>query len=220
MVITIDGPASSGKGTTARWLASRLQWLYLDTWALYRAFAYYLNHEGWDFLSFPREVFDSCHISCNDEGFVTINDEVYEPYIRTAQIGQLASEIACRPEIRDFIIQSWRAIIRQHDVVLDGRDTGTVWAPHADIKIYLTASLEVRAHRRWQELHNTWISITESEILQQIHDRDIRDQQREDGPLICPPGAYIIDTTDLTIEEQERALWHIVSEILHQPEVS
>ena len=185
-VIAIDGPAASGKGTVSKVISKKLRFNYLDTGKLYRAIgAKYL--EGYQ----PIAAAKSLEISDLDK---------YD--LQKPEIAQAASEIASIPEVRATLLKFQRNFSQKlPGAVLDGRDIGTVVCPDARIKIFLTASLEARAKRRYIELHKHDRKINFKIILEQIKERDIRDQTRRSSPMVAASDAKIIDTSELSINE-------------------
>ena len=185
-VIAIDGPAASGKGTVSKAISEKLKFNYLDTGKLYRAIgAKYL--EGYEPISAAKNL---------DNHDLKIYD------LQKPEIAQVASEIALIPEVRAALLQFQRNFSRKlPGAVLDGRDIGTVVCPDAKVKIFLTASLESRANRRYFELikQNTTISL--ETILEQIRQRDERDKKRITSPLVAATDAKVIDTSELSIKE-------------------
>lgn len=145
-----------------------------------------------------------------------INGEDYEGKIRTSEIGNFASILSKQPVVRNFLIPQGQEIIKTGDYVLEGRDTGTVWAPDAAVKIFLIADANVRAHRRWLQLQASQDPTPEDEILKVILERDERDRTRKDGPLVKPEGAHEIDTTHMSIDEQVQQIYEIVQEVLQK----
>ena len=220
ITITLDWPSGSGKGTTAKLLAEKLGFQYLDSGAMYRAVAVYLS-EQWINLEFIREEDISWIVlDFDDENHICINGEKYESKIRTAEAAVWASKIAAQPIVRTCVISSGQKILEKNNYVLEWRDTGTIWAPFAQMKFYLTADATVRGHRRFLDLQKQWDTITEAEVLEQITARDHRDMTREDGPLVKPEWAYEIDTTYLTIPEQVEKIFTLVQETLQNTKTS
>jgi CMP/dCMP kinase len=218
ITITIDWPVGSGKGTTAKKLAEKLWFKYLDSGSMYRALGVYL-HEKWkDIEHLMREDTDGIEIWFGNFGSVQIFGIDYESRIRTPEAGTYASIISSQKPAREIVIESGKKIIVQDNYVLDGRDTGTIWAPDAQVKIYLIADAWARAHRRWMEFNAKWETISEEEVLKQICERDNRDMTRSDGPLRKPEDAYEIDTTHISIDEQVERIYEIVQEVLQKPE--
>ena len=185
-IIAIDGPAASGKGTVSKAISAKLQFNYLDTGKLYRAIgAKYL--EGCEPISAAQNL---------DENDLKVYD------LKKPKIAQVASEIALIPEVRAALLEFQRNFSKKlPGAVLDGRDIGTVVCPDAKVKIFLTASLKSRANRRYVELVKQNPKISLETILEQIKQRDDRDQRRGSAPLVAATDAKIIDTSELSIKE-------------------
>ena len=185
-IIAIDGPAASGKGTVSKAISAKLQFNYLDTGKLYRAIgAKYL--EGCEPISAAQNL---------DENDLKVYD------LKKPKIAQVASEIALIPEVRASLLEFQRNFSKKlPGAVLDGRDIGTVVCPDAKVKIFLTASLESRANRRYLELVKQDPKISLETILEQIRQRDERDQKRMSSPLVAATDAKVIDTSELSIKE-------------------
>jgi len=185
-IIAIDGPAASGKGTVSKAISAKLQFNYLDTGKLYRAIgAKYL--EGCEPISAAQNL---------DENDLKVYD------LKKPKIAQVASEIALIPEVRASLLEFQRNFSKKlPGAVLDGRDIGTVVCPDAKVKIFLTASLEARANRRYFELVKQDPKISLETILEQIRQRDERDQKRISSPLVAATDAKVIDTSELSIKE-------------------
>ena len=185
-IIAIDGPAASGKGTVSKAISAKLQFNYLDTGKLYRAIgAKYL--EGCEPISAAQNL---------DENDLKLYD------LKKPKIAQAASEIALIPEVRASLLEFQRNFSKKlPGAVLDGRDIGTVVCPDAKVKIFLTASLESRANRRYLELVKQDPKISLETILEQIRQRDERDQKRISSPLVAATDAKVIDTSELSIKE-------------------
>ncbi len=176
--VAIDGPAAAGKGTIARTLASRFGFAHLDTGLLYRA----VGAKGGDPVAAARGLTEA---------------DLARPDLRTLAAGQAASRVAVIPEVRAALVEFQRRFARQPGgAVLDGRDIGTVICPEAEVKLYVTASPEVRAHRRWLEVGGD-----EAQVLAEIKERDRRDMGRAEAPLRPAPDAQVLDTSTLTIDE-------------------
>ena len=214
ITITIDGPAGSGKWTTAKKLAEKLGFKYLDSGSMYRAVWVYLKERNKDLEHLVDTDVEGIELSFSHFGVVQINGIEYESRIRTPEAWVYASLISSQKPARTVVIESGRKILQDNNYVLEGRDTGTVWAPNAQVKIYLIADASVRAHRRWLELQKKWDTISEQELLKQICERDNRDMTRADGPLKKPEWAYIVDTTNIDIDEQVEIIYDIVQEVL------
>ena len=187
MLIAIDGPAGAGKSTVARAVADALGFTYLDSGAMYRCVALAELRGAED----PLE----CPIAFGD-GHVTLGGEDVTEAIRTPQVSELASQVASRPEVRGHLVALQRAMIRDGDYVAEGRDIGTVVAPDAELKVFLTASPEERARRRAAQT-----GADAGQVLQEQADRDTRDTTREHSPLQPAPDALQVDTTGLSVDE-------------------
>lgn len=191
-VVAIDGPAASGKGTIARNLAKHFDWPYLDTGLVYRAVAKNLVKKQLDQnpLNAVREAKDLSIEDLQQEG------------LRAPEISQIASVVASIPEVRETLIEFQRNFARKGEgAILDGRDIGTVICPDADIKFFVTASQEVRANRRYQELMGQGEGVTYQEVFETLVERDLRDSTRKNAPLIQSEEAILIDTSDLNAKQ-------------------
>ena len=207
-IVTIDGPAGSGKGTVGQQLAVRLGWRFLDSGALYRACAYLAVQHQLD----PEEPqalikwlehfeFESIPSDSNQEAQVWLNGEEISVAIRTADCGQMASKLAVNPAIRHALLAIQREYYRPPGLIADGRDMGSVIFPDAVLKVYLTASLEVRAKRKLKQLKEKDISLKYDNIYREIEKRDLRDSTRSHAPLATPEGALVVDTSLLDVEQ-------------------
>lgn len=213
MIITIDGPTASGKSTIARMLADKLDMYYINSGFLYRACAYVFVNE----YKYTSDALRNAPTHLIDE-WVAQRELVYEynsslgarvmyqlcditPYLKSASIDIAASIMAVSEKVRDHITQWQHALARDHDVIAEGRDAGSVVFPHADIKIYLTAALDVRA-QRWQrmQLHKYGANISFDKAVETVAERDRRDAQREHAPLVIPYDAMIIHNDTLSLE--------------------
>lgn len=205
IVIAIDGPAGAGKSTTAKALAGELGLRYLDTGAMYRALALKAAREG---VSPSDEagataLAESSHIEFGegDPAPVLLDGEDVSAKIRTLEIGEAASALSAHPGVRRAMVARQQALVREGGVVLEGRDATTVIAPDADLKIYMTASLEERANRRHRELQRGSSASKFEDVRQQIENRDHRDINRQDSPLTVAPGAYVVETAGLSVQQ-------------------
>ncbi|MCD9026973.1 (d)CMP kinase [Luteimonas sp. BDR2-5] len=205
-VLTIDGPSGSGKGTVSRLVAARLGWHYLDSGALYRAVgvaAGWANLDLGDAAALVRCTFDTT-IGFEERGGelrVLVNGHDATDELRTETAGAAASAIAAIPEVRAALKDRQRAFRRAPGLVADGRDMGTVIFPDAGYKVFLTASAEERAERRYKQLKDKGVSVTMDGLLREILARDARDANRAVAPLRPADDAVRIDTTGLGIEE-------------------
>lgn len=203
-VITIDGPAGAGKSTVAKAVAKALGFTYLDTGAMYRAFTLLALKKGIDLNDDGslRELINQEDISIElEDGKVSLNGEDVSSDIRSAIVTNNVSIVAKAPSVREIMTKWQREIASKGGVVLDGRDMGSVVFPEALVKIFLTASVEERCKRRLLELKEKGVNIEYEELLQKIVERDKIDSERDIAPLKVPEGAYILDSTGLSIDE-------------------
>ena len=209
IIVAIDGYSSCGKSTIAKALAKYAGYTYVDTGAMYRAVALYAQRIG---LANPESGYTdllaqlkNIHIDFiqTPEGqHVTLNGEDVETYIRTLEIGNLASQISTIKEVRAFLVAQQQAMGEKKGIVMDGRDIGTVVFPHAELKLFLTASPEVRAERRFKELQARGENPVWEEVLADVNDRDYRDTHRAESPLRQADDAVVVDNSHMTREEQ------------------
>ncbi len=206
IVVAIDGPAGSGKSTTARLLAKKLGYIYIDTGAMYRAVTLFWLRKN---LPLDEEIICKLlpNISINfenDAGVLKIylNSEDVTNEIRTPEVTNNVSPVSAIKCVREFLVAQQRKLGEDGGVVMDGRDIGTVVFPDAELKIYLVASLEARIQRRLLELNQKGAEVTFEEVRKQIVERDIIDSTRQHSPLQKAQDAIEIDTTNLSIEEQ------------------
>lgn len=204
--IAIDGPAGAGKSTIAKKIAKKLNYVYVDTGAMYRAMALYLIRMGVDAKDTEKieEICTQADISIeykDGEQVVLLNGENVNGFIRTEEVGNMASASSPNVKVREKLVQLQKELARKADVVMDGRDIGTCVLPHADTKVYLTASAEVRAKRRFDELTAKGEKCDLEKITQDIIERDHRDMTREISPLKQADDAVLVDSSDMTIEE-------------------
>lgn len=204
--IAIDGPAGAGKSTIAKRVSKQLNYIYVDTGAMYRAMALYLIHSqvSADDREAIAEACQHADISIeyrDGEQVVLLNGENVNPYLRTEEVGNMASKSSVVPEVRVKLVELQQALAAKADVVMDGRDIGTVVLPHANVKIYLTASSRTRAERRFLELQQKGIEADLDQIERDIIERDHRDMNREHAPLRQAEDAIYVDSSDMTIDE-------------------
>lgn len=217
MNIAIDGPAGSGKSTIARILSHKLGFIYVDTGAMYRAIALYCLRQG---LKAEEEekierLLPQIEVSiAYEEGnqVVYLNGENVSDQIRTPQVSAMTSPVAAYGPVREKLLELQRRLAQENDVVMDGRDIGTHVLPDAELKIYLTASVETRALRRYKELEEKGDKTPLSEIEESIRQRDERDMNREIAPLKQAEDAYFLDSSDLTIDEVVAKIEALVKE--------
>lgn len=204
--IAIDGPAGAGKSTIAKRVSAELSFIYVDTGAMYRAIALYLLRKEirTDDSEIVKEALKKIEIAIQyveGEQRVLLNGEDVSGKIRTEEVGNMASKAAALPCVREKLLELQRNLAKEHDVVMDGRDIGTNILPQAQLKIYLTASVDTRANRRYKELQGKKVDCDLEEIKKDIEQRDYQDMHRETAPLIQAKDAIYLDSSDLTIDQ-------------------
>ena len=204
--IAIDGPAGAGKSTIARRVAKELSFIYVDTGAMYRAMALYLLRKevNRDDTEQIGNICQDAEISIeyqNGEQIVLLNGENVNSYLRTEEVGNMASVSSAVPRVREKLLSLQRKLAKDMSVVMDGRDIGTTILPDADVKIYLTASSLTRARRRYLELQEKGTVCNLDDIQKDIEERDQRDMTREISPLRQAKDAVLVDSSDLTIQQ-------------------
>lgn len=204
--IAIDGPAGAGKSTIARQLAKIMNYIYVDTGAMYRAMALYMIEHKTD-IDNPDDVVAACgeiviNIQyCEGEQQVILNGRNVNGFIRTEAVSEMSSKISAIPEVRDKLLALQRSLAATSNVIMDGRDIGTHVLPHADVKIYLTADPHVRAVRRYEEFLSKGITCTLENVEKEVIERDERDMNRAIAPLRQAEDAVLVDTSAMNIEE-------------------
>ena len=214
--IAIDGPAGAGKSTLARSVAARLGYLYVDTGAIYRTIGYHASIHGIDpkdetaVMAALPEV--QVELTYGSDGLqhMLLNGEDVTKEIRLPEISRYASEVSAHPGVRAYLLEMQRSLARTHDVVMDGRDIGTVVLPDAEVKVFLTASAQERARRRCRELEQRGTPQPYDQILREIQQRDWDDTHRAAAPLRQAEDAELLDTTALDFQESEEALLCII----------
>lgn len=210
--IAVDGPAGAGKSSIARAVAEEIGYIYVDTGALYRSIALYsienkLDNESLvnslDKINIRLEFIDKCQ-------HVFLNDNDVSDKIRTPEVSMGASKVSAIPEVREFLFGLQKKIAAENNIIMDGRDIGTVVLPDADLKVFLTASAEERANRRFKEMIDS--SISYEQVLEDIKQRDYNDMHRDIAPLKQAEDAVLLDTTGMTIEEVKQKLKALIDE--------
>lgn len=215
--IAIDGPAGAGKSTIAKQLAKELSFIYVDTGAMYRSMALYFMRNG---IAKEDEaaISDACktvEVSIayeNGEQQVLLNGENVSKEIRKEEVGKMASATSVYKEVRKKLVELQQKLAANKDVIMDGRDIGTCVLPNAQVKIYLTASVETRAERRYQELQEKGAACDLEVIKKDIADRDYQDMHREISPLKQAEDAILVDSSDMGIEEVVETIKNIYRE--------
>ena len=204
--VAIDGPAGAGKSTIARQVAKRMNLVYVDTGAMYRAMALFMLRqqiapESLEEMNRRCEEADITIKYENGEQVVYLNGENVNAFLRTEEVGNMASVSSTQPNVRKKLVSLQKQLARTTDVIMDGRDIGTCVLPDADVKIYLTASSRVRAKRRYDELTARGEACDLDGIEKDIIERDERDMTREESPLRQAEDAILVDSSDMSIEE-------------------
>ena len=215
--IAIDGPAGAGKSTIARRVARELSFIYVDTGAMYRAMALYLlrrkvNRDDTEQIG---NICQDAEISIeykNGEQIVLLNGENVNSYLRTEEVGNMASVSSAVPRVREKLLSLQRKLAKDMSVVMDGRDIGTTILPDADVKIYLTASSLTRAKRRYLELQEKGTVCNLDDIQKDIEERDQRDMSREISPLRQAEDAVLVDTSELNFDQSFEALKKVIQD--------
>lgn len=214
--IAIDGPGGAGKSTVAKAVAAKLGIVYVDTGALYRTIGYYVRSR--DVNPKDAEGVTAClpniNIEVKYEGGVQkvyLNGEDLGDAIRTPEMSMYASAVSAIGSVRSFLLDTQRDIARKNSVIMDGRDIGTVILPDADVKIFMTASPECRAQRRYKELCDKGIKANYDDVLAEMNERDKNDSTREIAPATAAPDAIIFDNSGMTLEESVAAVIDIVN---------
>lgn len=228
--IAIDGPAGAGKSTIAKSLAEKLSYIYVDTGAMYRAIGYYVYHSNKD-IDFSKPLDDSTlkqlytyveeHLDditikieyVNKVQQIILNNENITELIRTAIMGTMASIISANKQVRLYLVHMQQQMAKEIPVVMDGRDIGTHVLPEAELKIYLTASSDVRAKRRFDQLVDKGESPDYGRLKSEIEERDHRDMNREFAPLKQASDAHLVDSSNMTIEEVVDFIYNLAKKL-------
>lgn len=215
--VAIDGPSGAGKSTVARAAAARLGYVYVDTGAMYRAIGLAVCRKGISgddtagIVAVLPEVQLDIRYEDGAQHILLCGEDVSDA-IRTPEIAKYASKVSAVPEVRQFLLETQRDMAKNGNILMDGRDIGTVILPDAQVKIFLTASAEARAQRRYLELHEKGQSITFDEVLHDIQQRDEQDMTRTVAPLKQAADAVLLDTSDISLEQSIEAVLRIIRE--------
>lgn len=215
--VAIDGPAGAGKSTLARRLAAELGYIYVDTGAMFRTIGLYALREGKDPKDneavnalLPEISLKFAFIG--GEQHIYLNGEDVSTAIRTEEVGMAASAVGANPEVRAFLLGMQRDMAKTQDVLMDGRDIGTVVLPDATVKIFLTASPEARATRRWKEYQQKGVEVSYEEVLADVRQRDYQDTHRAAAPLRQADDAQLLDTSEMNFEQSLEAMKKMIVE--------
>ena len=219
IAVAIDGPAGAGKSSLSRRLAEALGYIYVDTGALYRAVGLKLSRKDSDCenVALVEDILKDTKLDIRYEDgvqVVLLDGENVNGLIRTPEASMMASKCSALPIVRAFLLDMQRNLAKTQNVVMDGRDIGTVVLPDAQVKIFLTASVRARSERRYKELIEKGENVTLEEVMADVEKRDYNDSHREIAPLKPAEGGIIVDTTELNFEESLEALKNTVKAVL------
>ncbi len=221
IAVAIDGPAGAGKSSISKVVAKKLGYLYIDTGAMYRSVTWAVLHDGieptdqaaveailpsLDLTMEPTE--DACKVFVRGQDVTSL--------IRTPEVNNAVSEVASHKGVRQYLVDRQRLMAKAGGVILDGRDIGSVVLPDADLKVYLTASVEARAQRRYLEVKDSDPSITLEAIRENVEHRDYLDMNREESPLVCVDDAVVVDSSNLTFDQTVDRLTSLIEEASHE----
>ena len=219
--VALDGPAGAGKSTVAKLLAKKLGYIYVDTGAMYRAMALHfirlgIAAEDTSAIEAACESADVTITHKDGEQVVLLNGENVNGLIRTEEVSQMASLSSANRQVRLKMVELQRQLAKQENVVMDGRDIGSYVLPDANVKVFLTASVEVRAKRRYDEQIAKGMECSLEEIAENIRERDYRDSHREFAPLVQAEDAILMDNSYMTIEENIEKLYELCMNVKEQ----
>lgn len=224
--VAMDGPVGAGKSSVARESAKRLDFIYADTGALYRGIALYtvrkgLNDRDEDYKQRVEELLPEIKIEIrieDGEQLIFLCGENVSKEIRLPEISMAASSVSTIPAVREFLLDLQRKIAAENNVIMDGRDIGTVVLPEAQLKIFITATPEIRARRRFEELVNKGVDTTYEQVLNDLNRRDYQDSHRAISPLKMAEGAVLLDTSHLDFEQSVKAVSEMVEKVVKKEE--
>ena len=203
-VITIDGPSGVGKGTISEYLSNQLKWNYLNSGALYRAIAWVARNDLInlnDVSGLEKASKDIVFSLENKKLKIEYKNEEIGSLIYDEEVAKIASKVSSKPKVRQSIVNIQRSFKKQPGLVAEGRDMGSVIFPESQLKIFLTASIETRAQRRFKQLKDREFNVSLPALIENLDARDRRDKERINSPLVIPKGAFVIETDDLTVVE-------------------
>ena len=215
ITVAIDGPAGAGKSTVSKQVANELGYLYIDTGAMYRAVTWYVLQQNIA-LTNKKAIAAllsqiDLHMEASKMGLcVAVNGIDVTQAIRKADVTAAVSEVAAVKAVRIFLVEQQRQMAKAGGVILDGRDIGSVVLPKADLKIYLTASVETRAKRRWLEIKDKEKSLSLDAIKKSVEERDYKDMHRDESPLVCVPDAVVVDSSTYSFAETVQKIKQLI----------
>ena len=217
--VAIDGPAGAGKSTIAKTVSKKLGFIYVDTGALYRTIGLKFMNEGYDedLNCDINKILEGTQVDIkfiDGEQRVFLNGEDVSELIRTPKASLMASAVSAKPEVRTFLLEMQRRLARENNVIMDGRDIGTVVLPNATVKIFLTASAEERANRRYKELTEKGMEVNYDDVLADIEKRDYNDSHRAIAPLKPAEDSVLADTSKCNLEQSVELILSIINERL------
>ena len=208
-VITIDGPSAVGKGTIAKYLSEQLKWNYLNSGAIYRAIAWVAKNDLINLNDITELENASKNIAFslkNKKLNIEYKNKEIGSLIYYEEIAKIASKVSSKPKVRKSIVNIQRSFKKEPGLVAEGRDMGSVIFPESQLKIFLTASIETRAQRRFKQLKDREFNVSLPALIDELDARDRRDKDRKNSPLVIPKGAFVIETDDLTVTEVKKAV--------------
>lgn len=211
--IAVDGPAGAGKSSIAKAVAAEIGFIYVDTGALYRSIALFALENKLENEELIKSL-DKINISLEyieKTQHVILNGRDVSDLIRTPEVSMNASKVSAIPEVRDFLFGLQKKIASENNIIMDGRDIGTVVLPNADLKVFLTATAEERANRRFKEMTDK--TVTYEQVLEDIKQRDYNDMNRKTAPLKQADDAVLLDTTGMTVDESKEKLKSMIKEV-------
>lgn len=211
--IAVDGPAGAGKSSIAKAVAAEIGFIYVDTGAMYRSIALFALENGLNNEQLIQNLgkIDVSLKYVDKTQHILLNGRDVSELIRTPEVSMNASRVSAIPEIRDFLFGLQKKIASENNIIMDGRDIGTVVLPNADLKVFLTATAEERANRRFKEMTDK--SVSYEQVLKDIKQRDYNDMNREVAPLKQAEDAVLLDTTDMNVEESKEKLKSMIAEV-------
>ena len=214
-VVTIDGPSGVGKGTISEYLSDKLAWNYLNSGALYRAIAWVVKNDSIRLsdITTLENASKNIHFTIQENKLhIEYENKEISSLIYNEEVAKVASKVSSVPKVRESILSIQRSFKKEPGLIAEGRDMGSVIFPEAQVKIFLTASIETRAQRRFKQLKDRKFNVSLPALIKDLDARDIRDKARKESPLVVPQGAFVIETDDLTIIDVKKIVNKVVNE--------